>query len=134
MTDGDAGAGRDVSRHRRAVAWVLALAWAGFLFVQSSSSEAGSFLARLPEGSDKVVHAIAYAVLAALLTYASGRPVLSVLAAVAYGVSDEVHQAFVPGRSSDVFDLLADAVGAGIGAWTARALWRMRTVGARRRG
>lgn len=134
MADEDGGAGRDVPRPGRAVAWVLALAWAGFLFLQSSSSDAGSFLARFPEGSDKVVHAIAYAVLAALLTVASGRPAVAVLVAVAYGVSDEVHQAFVPGRSPDVLDLLADAVGAGIGAWTARALWRMRTAGARRRG
>jgi len=37
-----------------------------------------------------------------------------------YGVSDEFHQRFVPGRSSDVYDLLADAEGAAaasLGAW-----------------
>jgi VanZ family protein len=41
---------------------------------------------------------------------------------VAYGVTDEWHQSFVPGRSADAIDLVADAVGAGLaagglGAW-----------------
>jgi VanZ family protein len=31
---------------------------------------------------------------------------------VIYGVSDEVHQAFVPGRSATFFDVLVDAAGA----------------------
>jgi VanZ family protein len=35
--------------------------------------------------------------------------------AVLYGVSDEVHQAFVAGRVASEADLLADAVGAAIG-------------------
>jgi VanZ family protein len=34
---------------------------------------------------------------------------------VGYGVTDEIHQMFVPGRTSDVGDLLADAAGASIG-------------------
>jgi VanZ family protein len=32
--------------------------------------------------------------------------------AVAYGVSDEIHQAFVPGRTAELRDLTADAAGA----------------------
>jgi VanZ family protein len=31
---------------------------------------------------------------------------------VAYGVSDEFHQSFVPGRTPDVADIYADAAGA----------------------
>ncbi|UTY25155.1 hypothetical protein E4N78_07050 [Treponema denticola] len=31
---------------------------------------------------------------------------------VLYGLSDEIHQYFVPNRSSSVYDLLADALGA----------------------
>ncbi|MGB5337658.1 MAG: VanZ family protein [Gammaproteobacteria bacterium] len=31
-------------------------------------------------------------------------------------MSDELHQLFVPGRSADIFDVLADAVGGLLGA------------------
>jgi VanZ family protein len=40
--------------------------------------------------------------------------------AALYGVSDEVHQSFVPERMADVRDIVADAVGAALGlgaAW-----------------
>ena len=40
-----------------------------------------------------------------------------------YGVTDEFHQLFVPGREFDVLDLVADAIGSmvgagGVGAWS----------------
>ncbi len=40
-----------------------------------------------------------------------------------YGVSDEYHQLFVPGRSFDYLDMVADLVGSvagacGVGAWS----------------
>jgi VanZ family protein len=46
-------------------------------------------------------------------------PLVSLLIASLYGVSDEVHQAFVPGRDSSPFDWLADTIGAGLvcAAW-----------------
>lgn len=97
-------------------ALVGAIVWAAVLFWQSSSSSAGSFLGFLPDGSDKVLHAGAYAVLAALLTLATGRPLLGVGLAIAYGITDEVHQSFVPGRDASVGDLVADAAGAALGA------------------
>ncbi len=53
--------------------------------------------------------------LGALLYLATGRAYLAVLLASLYGVSDEVHQAYVPGRSADLFDWVADTVGAGVG-------------------
>lgn len=112
----NAGAERGGER-RRVVGWVLAVAWAAFIFWQSSQPDAGGLLDRLPPGSDKVLHAGAYLVLSGLLTLATGRPVLAAALAVLYGASDEVHQAFVPGRYSDVLDLAADAVGSGAGAW-----------------
>jgi VanZ family protein len=34
---------------------------------------------------------------------------------MAWGLFDEIHQAFVPGRSADVLDLGADALGALVG-------------------
>ncbi|MBS4028548.1 MAG: VanZ family protein [Ignavibacteriales bacterium] len=35
----------------------------------------------------------------------------SVLFVMAYGASDEIHQMFVPGRSPEVYDFLADTLG-----------------------
>lgn len=96
--------------------FIGALVWAALLFWQSSSPDAGSFLSFLPEGSDKVLHAGAYLVLAALLTLALGNPVTAGVAALAYGVTDEIHQMFVPGRFPGVGDLVADAIGAALGA------------------
>ena len=73
-------------------------------------------------------HLLAYATLAALLLVAlarGGRPrPLQALAAwglaVAYGISDELHQSFVPDRSGRLDDVVTDAIGAGVGvliAW-----------------
>jgi VanZ family protein len=40
----------------------------------------------------------------------------AVLAAALWGLLDEIHQTFVPGRSPDIVDLLADTLGAVVGA------------------
>ena len=41
---------------------------------------------------------------------------LAVLLAVAYGLTDEIHQSFVPSRTAELRDLIADACGAAVGA------------------
>src|SRR5690554_1445660 len=79
----------------------------------------------LPAGLTAVLgHLGAYAVLATLLWWGLGtwltgrrRLVVAFVVAVLYGVTDEVHQAFVPGRQPDVLDVLTDAVGAAAGLW-----------------
>jgi VanZ family protein len=107
----------------RALYYLPSVAWAALLFSLSTKSTLPPVMS-LP-GLDKVVHASAYAMLAALLLYGArgGRdrdPVLGRAAwacawmASLYGVSDELHQYFVPGRSCDVFDWVADSVGAGL--------------------
>jgi len=53
------------------------------------------------------------------------------LVAVAYAVSDEFHQAFVPGRGSAVSDVVIDSAGAALGllvAWGVRAALRRRVT------
>ncbi len=40
----------------------------------------------------------------------------SILIATFYGVTDEIHQFFVPGRTADVYDVLSDFIGASIGS------------------
>jgi VanZ family protein len=76
----------------------------------------------LPEPVAISGHSAAYLGLAVLLVraLAGGLPrrigarvaVTALLIAVAYGVSDEVHQSYVPGRVADAYDVATDAIGA----------------------
>jgi VanZ family protein len=90
-----------------------------------------------PFGIDKVQHFIAYFVLAAALGlwFSPGRwqkrkwkpfSVSAVIAAL-YGIIDEIHQHFVPGRDCNVWDWLADSVGAVFGGLA--ILFLFRTIG-----
>lgn len=106
--------------------WALAAAWALALFLQSGSPTAGGFLANFPEGADKVAHAAAYGLLGAFLTLATGRVWLATLIALAFGVTDEIHQYFVPERFAEVLDVVADGSGALLGASLVAFLSRLR--------
>lgn len=83
--------------------------------------------------SDKFMHAGVYAVVGALAyrgrLLRSMRPSRALvwhatLIVAVHGAFDELHQAFVPNRTADVFDLLADTVGGVIGAALAHELVR----------
>lgn len=81
----------------------------------------------LLEFSDKLLHGAEYAVLGALWAIAfhgsrRHRFLLAWLAAVLFGLTDELHQAFVPSREASAMDLLADALGAALGAAAAVSL------------
>lgn len=88
----------------------------------------------LPGGSDKDLHALLYAGLSVLLVRAlaghwrarvsATAALTALLIATAYGVSDEIHQRFVPPRQSDPYDVAADATGAAIAAFGLYALRR----------
>lgn len=82
---------------------------------------------------DKVIHLGIYAVLGALAAraFAGGlrhvtprAAALAILFATLYGISDEWHQSFVPGRTPDALDVLADSAGAAIGALALLAMRR----------
>ncbi|MGH8637920.1 MAG: VanZ family protein [Burkholderiales bacterium] len=93
------------------------------IFTASSMSDPGA-----PPGglSDKGAHVTAYAALGASLirALAGGRStamtprriLFAIVLATVYGLSDELHQSFVPERTPDVMDLAADAIGATAGA------------------
>ena len=112
---------------RRVRVWGPAWAMMVLIFVLSSMSE----LPRVPGGfdvDDGVAHAVAYGVLAggALRRVSVEAAWLAVLLATLYGVTDEVHQRFVPGRTAEVADLIADAVGA---TAAAGLIWGWQFVG-----
>jgi VanZ family protein len=77
---------------------------------------------------DKVLHAGAYALLAWTALFAIPKEIywknprrislLVVFFCMLYGISDEYHQSFVPYRHPSAFDILADTVGGGMGAWS----------------
>ncbi len=95
------------------VYWALACAWMLLVFYFSSQSDnaALSLLGLIPFG-DKLIHGLVFGILALFLYLATENPKLAVTLAVFYGLSDEFHQHFVPGRQTDVFDWLADTLGA----------------------
>ncbi len=113
-----------------------ALAWAGLLFWLSSQSTLPSAVF-LFDGIDKFFHAGAYGVLALLVWLAlprgggrTRRVVLALALASVYGVSDEVHQHWVPGRTTDVFDWLADTSGAALAVGGLELVLRRRRIAA----
>jgi VanZ family protein len=75
---------------------------------------------------DKALHFVEYAVLGWLCASASSRTwpsdsawrtaAFAVFVSVLWGVSDEIHQALVPGRSPELGDVVADIVGSIAGA------------------
>jgi VanZ family protein len=73
---------------------------------------------------DKWIHVVEYGALAVLMCpalTAEGRgltrvAVLAVIAASVYGMTDEWHQSYVPFRSADVSDWVADTIGAALAA------------------
>lgn len=106
---------------------LLALLWMTTIYYLSSHP--------MPEvdlgfsAQDKVVHLVGYGLLGALLLgampwrergYSLRQVGLAILLASLYGLLDEWHQSFVPGRHSDALDLVADFVGAALGSFS---LW-----------
>jgi VanZ family protein len=115
-------------------AWAPALAYMALIFLLSSFRLQAPAIDELPF-KDKLVHTIEYAVLGGLCSYASVRTwplhhglrtmLVGAFLATAFGVTDELHQSFVPGRNADLMDIVADALGALLGALVA-AVWGRR--------
>ena len=107
-------------KQTRLLSGVLAALWMLTIFFLSHRPRLGGFglLDLIPFG-DKLVHAVAFGILALLIYGSSRRLLLSLVLTSLYGLSDEIHQSFVAGRTADLFDWLSDTVGAALalGAW-----------------
>lgn len=98
--------------------WVPTLLWLGVTFFLSSLPDSitpGRFLL-----SDKICHAAEYFILAFLMLFALQRTTalkfstcfwIVLAAGAVYGLSDEIHQLYVPTRNFDLRDLAADVCG-----------------------
>lgn len=103
--------------------WLPVWLYCTVIFIQSAYPSM-AHLREVPFG-DKFLHSIGYALLGILFfrAFRASRPqtrlvvlsLLSISASTAYGISDELHQYFVPYRSADVMDVLADMVGSCMG-------------------
>lgn len=98
--------------------WLPPLAWMGLIFFLSAQPSLPSAPGRWDVLLKKTTHAVAYAILTWLYMRAlRGRwddtvvRVVGIVLAVAYAISDEYHQTFVPGRSGSWVDVAIDGVG-----------------------
>ncbi len=120
--------------------WAPVVVYMAAIFHVSSLSDAP-----IPDGvSDRSGHTLAYLLLAVLVVraIAGGLPArvgrrtatLSLVVTVGYGLTDEIHQMFVPGRFAELGDVYANTVGAVLGvalcwAWGIIADRRRASIG-----
>jgi VanZ family protein len=114
--------------------WGPAIVWAAVIFVLSAQPGLRvSSDADVERPIRQLAHLLVYGTLAVLLCYAIAgafrvdrrTALIAVVLAVAYGVTDEIHQSFVPERSGQVGDLVWDAIGAVAGCLAVAAWWRI---------
>lgn len=102
--------------------WAPALVWMAVIYCFSAEPNSNE-LTRFYFGDfnfwvRKMAHASEYAILLLLIRYglagedSRSKFVIAFAATVAYAISDEIHQAFVPGRSAAVGDVVIDSAGA----------------------
>jgi VanZ family protein len=100
--------------------WVPVVVYMAVIFAASQMTSPP-----MPGGADKPWHTVGYLGLAVVVVRAvagglprrigAGTMMTSMIIVVLYGVSDEVHQMFVPGRTAAIDDVLADTIGAVVG-------------------
>jgi len=117
--------------------WIAVLIYASLIFVGSSIP--GTDIDTGPPGFDKILHLFEYFILSTLLYFAlvSNSEILDLknvnlksadykkifyitfILSSLYGVSDEIHQLFVPNRYFELLDIFTDSVGSLLGSFLA---------------
>jgi VanZ family protein len=95
----------------------LTVGWMLLIFLLSSQPSLPTI--RFFSGTDLLAHAVFYGVLCMLLARSLAPPrvmtwkrvLLLTTLVTAYGITDEYHQLFVPGRNASGWDILADGLG-----------------------
>jgi len=119
-----------LSNKRKFLYLPLGLYW---LLIFILTSIPGKSIPKVLGGVDKIKHFGAYFVLAFLLSFAlkmqNRFPIVSkysvlftFLITLFYGLIDEIHQIFIPGRYFDWLDLLADIVGSALGIFLVKLI------------
>ena len=120
--------------------WAPAIAWAALIFVLSAQPGLRiSSDASVDGPARHTAHGVVYTVLLLLIVHgmgALGRPLtlrtalLAGALTIGYGVTDELHQAFVPDRTGQPIDVVYDTIGAAVGLVI---VWAWGLMAARRR-
>mgnify|MGYP003865844525 CR=1 FL=1 len=94
--------------------WIaIGIGYAAGIFAASSLPLRGLSLST--SGLDKLIHATEYALFFFIIRKAApGRAWIPLAIAILYAGSDELHQAFVPGRHAGIDDFAADLAGIGL--------------------
>jgi VanZ family protein len=109
--------------------WLPVVVWMGVIFFLSAQPDLPQPYAGWADWLiSSAAHAFVFGVLAVLWARALGKRhrgwLLALVLTGLYALSDEFHQAFVPGRHPDPWDLLCDGFGAALGlmllAWWQR--------------
>jgi VanZ family protein len=108
---------------RFASLWLPVVAWAALIFTFSSIPSLSTGLGTWDLVLRKATHVTEFAILGALLLRALWAAVPAFVLGLAYAVTDEIHQHFVPGRTAAPLDVAIDAAGVLIGI-VAYGRWR----------
>jgi VanZ family protein len=113
--------------------WLPVLVWMSVIFVGSSIGSLPRVGGKATDGvAHRVAHVIEFALLGALTLRALGKKkpitrreiIVTLIIVALYGASDEFHQRFTPGRSSEgwsvVFDVAGGLIGVGVWKWWSR--------------
>ena len=105
--------------------WLPPLLWAAVIFTFSSLRNpvvsqffVWDYIAK------KIAHVTEYAILFLLILRATKKNwILSILLTIAYAVTDEFHQSFIPGRTPAIYDIGLDTSGANIAGYI---IWKLK--------
>lgn len=111
-----------------AIAWALTFSYAVFIFLMSAFPYAPPEPSLLKPLSSTLKHVFEYFVFGFLLlaSFRSNSKTrkfafwFAVLFVAFYGMTDEIHQIFVPYRTASITDVLADVLGGFLGAFFLR--------------
>ena len=111
---------------------MLPFAWMALIYYLSALEDPFETTGFAFEINDKVMHFIFYGVLGGLVWNAlrfyinKGLIFYTILICALYGLTDEIHQRFVPERDFNLLDLTADIMGAIIISTIINQIWRMK--------
>lgn len=104
--------------------WLPVIIWAIVIFTVSSLSTFPKQVEQLLS-FDELAHAAEYAIFGFLLARAFANSkkenlknnfrFFAIICAIIYGISDELHQYFIPLRTMSIIDLIYDCIGAAVG-------------------
>ena len=98
--------------------WLPVYVYAGLIFYLSSLPVIPELILQVTRDT-LILHAIEYAVLSLLLfrafinskTFRENAIHLAIIITILYGITDEIHQNFVPGRVFSGLDIIANSIG-----------------------